>query len=146
MNCPACLSIMTNRDEIHKISPTKFRMNLHCSNYNNCPARTAKNPYYGPYMQVITNDPHPWECVKYGLIIMRNDKRILLEGDCGYDFTCTKLIENVEHHSPVLFPNIIAPGWKELRKVKYIQLSTGDDMHIQAIDLAKKLTKLIAFI
>jgi len=143
MNCPACLSLMINRDEIHKISPTKFRMNLHCSNYKDCPARTAKDPYYGPYMQVITNDPHPWECVKYGLIIMRNNKRVLLEGECGYDFTCTKMIENFEIEG--FFSKRIQPTWKEIRKIKYVQLSTGDDMHLQAIALTEKLTKLIAF-
>jgi len=135
MNCPACLSIMYNKDEIHKISPTKNRMNLHCWNYKNCSSRSHnENDYYGPYMQVITNDPDPWECVKYGFIIIKNNRRILLEGDFGYNFTVSKIFDKE------------TKNWKEIKKIRFVQLSTGNDMHIQAINLSNKLTKLIPFI
>lgn len=150
MNCPACLSLMTNGDEIHKISPTKNRMNLHCNNHNECPARKMRLNY-SPYMQVIINGSDPWECVNYGLIIIKNNHPILLQGDFGCDFTAAKITDTVDEVSlcstnfvsPIIFQK---PVWKDVRRIKFIQLSTGNDMHIQAIELVNKLTKLIAFI
>lgn len=66
MKCPACLSLMKNYDEIHSISLTQHRMNLHCNNMKCCTrTKPATGTYYGPYMQVITEDPKPWECLQY---------------------------------------------------------------------------------
>lgn len=131
MRCPVCLELMFNKDEIHRISTTKSRMNLHCNNYANCPSRQIK-PYYGSYMQVITNDPNPWECNNYGLIVMRGSLRVLLQGSMDYG-TSAKVVEN-------------GFSWKAVKSVPFVKLSTGDDMHEQAIYWANKLTKLIAFV
>lgn len=130
MKCPACLSIMFNRDEIHNISPTRQRMNLHCWNMK-CPARTTTGLYYGPYMQVITEDPKPWECSNYGLIVMRGFRRLLLQGSY-FDGTRVAVTEDL--------------SWKTVKQIGFVKLSTGDDMHTQAIELADKLSKLLPFI
>lgn len=129
MRCPACFELMTNRDEIHRVSATKHRMNLHCNNHKNCPARQS-GLYYGPYMQVITEDPNPWECSNYGLIVMRGARRILLQGSTA-DGTSTKVPSDY--------------NWITIVNIPFVKLSTGDDMHKQAISLTQRLTKLIAF-
>lgn len=149
MNCPACLSIMTCKSEIHKISPTKNRMDLCCWNMN-CISRniyikndTTKHIYV-PFVQVITNDPLPWECIAYGFIIVKNNKIILITGDCKYNFTTSKMINGSDSF---LFGYRDAQiKWEEIRKTEYVQLSSGNDMHLQVNKLSDKLTKLIAFI
>lgn len=147
MNCPACLSIMINRDEIHKISPTKNRMNLHCKNHS-CLARNIyiagsnEKFIYSPFVQVITNDPYPWESVGYGLIFLKNKKIILLEGSFTCDFTIVKFIKGFD--TPNMFDTNI--NWVGIKKTKFQQLSTDNDMHIHATKLMVKLTKLLPFI
>jgi hypothetical protein len=131
MNCPACLSIMTNRDEVHRISHTQYRMNLHCTNYTNCPARRKYDIYYGPYMQVITEDPKPWECRQYGLIIMKKSDRILLQGS-AMDGTKISVMKGTD--------------WVPVINIDFVKLSTDNDMHLQAIKLTNKLSKLLPFI
>lgn len=133
MNCPACLSIMYNHDEIHKISPTKNRMNLHCCNMN-CSSRKNK-PYYGPYVQVITSDPSPWECINYGLIVNLH-KPVLIEGSFYNNNTSLSVIK-----TSTIPVNI----WKKIFNMSYIQLSTNNDMHTQAIKIANKLVRLLPF-
>ena len=156
MKCPACLELMYNRDEIHKVSSNINRMNLHCQN-NNCPARKME-VMYGPYMQVIINDSNPWECVRYGLIFFRGKTPILLEGEFQYDYTVAKVlgkeqritqnpIFSVGHNYPVAYinHNQDVTAWKEIKKIPFVKLDTGDDMHVHACATMEKLTKLMAF-
>jgi hypothetical protein len=151
---------MYNDDEIHKISSNINRMNLHCRN-DNCPARNMKNMgiFYSPFMQVITNDPNPWECVKYGLIFFRGETPILLEGEFGYDYTAAKILNKVNFSNKVPLYSIgyVHPVtyitssmqetrvWTEIRKIPFVKLDTGDDMHMHARTVMEKLTKLLAF-
>ena len=157
MKCPACFELMYNRDEIHRIAPNINRMNLHCQN-KDCPARKIEI-IYGPYMQVITNDPNPWECVRYGLIFFRGETPILLEGEFGYDYTVAKAPGKEERmtYNPfylVGYPGPMTPQptttqlvnvWKEVKKIPFVKLDTGDDMHMHAHATMEKLTKLMAF-
>ncbi len=151
MNCPACLSILSCKSEIHKISPTKNRMDLCCWN-NECPARNIlmEEPLFGfsnhtliyvPWVQVITNDPHPWEVIAYGLITNKNNRIILVEGSCKSNSTVSKLTNGV--NSSITDINI---KWKQIKKTEYIQLSSGNDMHVKLNEISDKAHKLIPFI
>lgn len=134
MRCPACLELMECYSEIHKISSTKNRMDLHCFN-DKCPVGIlgkSSGLYFGQFVTVITEDPLPWECIGYGLVTVKNDRRILLHGEFGKS-TYIKIDNNHQRR------------WNFIYMMPYVQLSTGDDMHLQVIQLTERYSKLMAF-
>lgn len=132
MKCPACLEFLVNHDEVHHIDERKQRMNLHCWN-SNCITRTErKRTQYGTYMQVIINSPDPWVCNSYGLIIPVSASFVLLEGWRDRDLSQCSFLMGINK-------------WRLLKKSKFVDISTGDDMHLQALDAMKQMTKLLAF-
>lgn len=153
MNCPACLSVMFNRDEIHSIYNNKNRMNLHCHNMD-CRSRKVK-PYYGPFMQVIINDPNPWVCHKYGLVFFSKNHTYLLKGDKILNFTSLsyatledEILPGTSRNvvpNPTLYINFNVPSWKEIKKFPFMSISTDNDMHKKAVLCVNKIITLLPF-
>lgn len=137
MNCPACLTLMINRDEIHHIRDNMYRMNLHCPN-TSCPAQHYKK-HYVPYMQVITNDPSPWKAKEYGLVIpTKENDYILLAGNLISQQTALFKVQEIDSYKF---------QWRSVFAFnKFLELSTGDDMHLDAISVVNKILDLKAFI
>ena len=138
MKCPACLMNMECKSEIHQISHSKKRMDFYCY-YDKCPTNFIHNQsfYYGPFAQIITDDPNPWKCSKYGFIVINNNQLILLTGQIGNNKTLIKVIDNTLIYK--------IPYWKEIMRTNYIQFSTGDDMHLEVIEYIEKFIKLRVF-
>lgn len=131
MKCPCCLELMSCQSEVHHIDKNKYRMDLHCWN-NNCLTRTQRNiTNYGSFIQVIINDPSPWKANKYGLVFKLGESFVILEGSKDQNYTKSIIISNKK---------LIT-----LKSVDFIDISTSDDMHIDAGLAIKQLTKLIAF-
>ncbi len=131
MNCPCCLELMSCISEVHHIGKNRYRMDLHCWN-GKCITRSERNrTNYGPFVQVITDDPNPWTINKYGLIFKMGESFVLLEGCKSANYTKSIILSGY--------------GAITLKSVDFIDISTGDDMHIEASRAIKRLTKLIAF-
>lgn len=131
MKCPCCLELMSCESEVHHVRNNSYRMDLHCWNIN-CATRTERHRLnYGSFMQVITDDPNPWKANRYGLILKVGDTFFLLEGSKSANYTRSAIFSK--------------EGLITLLTEKFIDISTGDDMHIDAILAIKRLTKLIAF-
>lgn len=139
MNCPKCLSVMYNRDEIHQ-QGEYVKMNLHCN--NNC------NQNYTPWMQVLAKPNETWIANAYGLVI----DDYLLEGNRESNFT--KISKNISANvfsSPIFTIGLEMPVYYLTTKISYNKLitsinfhylSTGNDLHIKARELIDNLLYL----
>jgi hypothetical protein len=112
--------------------PGKDRMDLHCYNRedpkspNMCRARA--------HMGVITEDPKEWVCHEYNLSFKHNENLFYL---IGYD----KLVDPYFQRRPVEESYTILSDvfGREMVKVNFVPISTGDDMHERAYDLFHSL-------
>jgi hypothetical protein len=144
MNCTACFSVMTNRDERHHVDPDSYRMNLHCHNYDNCPAG-------GSHFGVIVPPSYSnqeWICDHYNLRFIYKDRFFILR---AIPSTPTLYQDNdgkfhLHYYKPYKFTQLLSSFYDPyIVQVPFIPLSTNNDMHEHATEVFHKLRKLIVF-
>lgn len=135
MNCPNCLSLMYNKDEIHK-QGEYARMNLHCD--NNC------TPGYSQWMQVLAKPNETWISNAYGFIF----DGYCLEGNKPGNWTKVSKCMGVQEIT-ILPYGFVEPKTTiksyiniQLISTEYYNLSTGNDLHIKAKELVDNLIYL----
>lgn len=133
MKCPNCLSVMCNLTEIIQMNDDTQRMDLHCCN-KECPSTSVS---YTPHMGVFIRPSEPWKCYSYHLPIQYHGNWYTLE-------SAQSIFNKVTNIYKLDQFGLLHTG-QPLVKVSFIPISTGDDMHLEAIKLFNRLMGLVAF-
>lgn len=150
MHCPSCKELMTNRDERHHVDPDSYRMNLHCNafvydDYGKLKWKSS-NCYTCHMGVIVVPNGQEWICDHYNFKFNRFGRSFILRA--------TPSTPNIEYRDGKF--HLVYGAWKytevlsdyyspPIIQVPFIPLSTGDDMHLHAEEVFKKLTKLILF-
>ena len=153
MNCPICLSVMSCQSEIHHNKYGDI-MDLHCFDDEECrKKRKAQKDWYSPFVKVLAPPNQTWQCLEYGLPYHINNEVYVLHG-LRNNFTEIRLLpepERVRYPSfQIIYPsfqtlNSTPPKKTHLISSPYIDLDTGNEMHLHAQKIFLKLYNLIAF-
>jgi hypothetical protein len=136
---------MYNRSEINKFNETTKRMDLHCWNID-CPARKVA---YTPHMGVLVRESERWQCWNYHLPFKVKNNWFAMEGK-----QCTRIHQLTGKASPsfsTMDGYMIPSSWtaknlvSPIISVKFIPISTDNDMHTEAQKLFNRLMNLTVF-
>lgn len=141
MNCPNCLSLMYNKDEIVK-DGDYFRMNLHCNE------KCSFIKDYTPFMQVLMKENETWIANRYGLVV----EDYLIEGSKSDNYTTISEFKDNFYIMVDWYKGYLtSPRYPEIsyyvsRKPKltfeFYDISTGNDLHIKARELIDNMLLL----
>jgi len=131
MNCPTCQSVMSCKNQIHKNKYGDI-MDLHCWN-DNCLAK--QNKFFLPYIKVLAPPEQKWICLEYGFPFHKNNKYYVLSGSA---YIATVLSE----YFKITDERFVS---QDIFQINYTELSTDNDMDIQATKLFNRMYNLIQF-
>lgn len=121
---------MSCQTEIHSRSYGDI-MDLHCFNKECLSNNRLSGPIYKPFMKVLADQDKKWICLEYGFPFYRTNDTYVLYGK-AYMFTA-----------------LYTKNWgsfpKSVIETSYIDISTDNDMHIEAHRLFNRLYNLISF-